>query len=169
MYETKKAVFIIVYAIGILCCLGNAKEQEKREVIYSLPIKNVEVLSGTFYEKRGGRLHYAMDIPAREYTPVYAVEAGRVCEKGFDYRVSKNAGYGNYIKIIDDEGNIFLYGHLESYDVKLGDWISKGQVIAAVGWTGLPKKAPHLHLACFNRHGIPVMITKKFGIVWRIN
>jgi murein DD-endopeptidase MepM/ murein hydrolase activator NlpD len=173
MYEAKKKILFIIYVIGILYCLVNAQEQNKGEALYTLPIKEAKCLSGTFWENRGTKenpkYHYAIDIPAREYTPIYAVEAGRVCEKGFDYRVSKNAGYGNYVKIIDDNGNIFLYGHLESYDVKLGEWISKGQIIAAVGWTGLPKKAPHLHLACFDRHGVPIMITKKFGIVWKLN
>jgi len=127
------------------------------------------LLTGWYTENRGTteniRYHKAIDIPANTYTPVRAVTSGKVIEKGFAYNWSKvNQAYGNYIKILDDDGYIWLYAHLTSYDVKKDEEVHEGQVIGTVGWTGLDKPHPHLHLEKRDKHNKKILFTKDFGI-----
>jgi murein DD-endopeptidase MepM/ murein hydrolase activator NlpD len=53
-------------------------------------------------------------------------------------------GYGWRIKIDHGGGYSTLYAHLSSFSVGEGDRIARGQVIGAVGRTGLAT-GPHLH------------------------
>ena len=55
-----------------------------------------------------------------------------------------NGGYGNYVVITHDNGTQTLYGHLSATDVNVGDSVSQGEVIGAMGSTG-DSTGPHLH------------------------
>lgn len=138
-----------------------------------IPVKDATVLSGWYWENRGTkekpRYHYSLDIPGVEGKIVYSTVHGYLIEKGFDYGSKEKEGWGNYLKIKDEEGNIHLYAHLSAYDVLWGHEVSAGQVIAAVGYTGLSGIRPHLHYQVLDKYGKPVMVTKKFGIVWKLN
>ncbi len=92
------------------------------------------------------KFHDGVDIGVPINTPVKAVASGRiVMAQWFN-------GYGKYIKI--DHGNNIhsFYGHLNSFDVKVGDYVNSGQIIAKSGNTaGIGKNGkimttgPHLH------------------------
>jgi murein DD-endopeptidase MepM/ murein hydrolase activator NlpD len=60
-----------------------------------------------------------------------------------------NFGYGNYIKISHPNGTETLYGHLSRVDVRVGQTVSRGEQIGAVGSSG-NSTGPHLH---FEIHG----------------
>ena len=81
--------------------------------------------------------HDGIDIGAR-YEEVWAVADGRVVAAQW------NGGYGNYIEIDHGNGIHSFYGHFNSYNVKVGNYVSQGQVIAQSGNTGW-STAPHLH------------------------
>jgi murein DD-endopeptidase MepM/ murein hydrolase activator NlpD len=82
--------------------------------------------------------HKGVDIAAKEGTPVKASNDGIVA------MAARGKAYGNTI-IIDHGGGIFtLYFHMQKLFVKRGDKIAKGDVIGAVGATGLAT-GPHLH------------------------
>lgn len=82
--------------------------------------------------------HEGVDLGADWGDPVHAAAAGTVVSAGWD------GGYG--IKIDIDHGNGYhtWYAHLSSVDVRPGQYVYKGQTIAAVGSTGF-STGPHLH------------------------
>jgi murein DD-endopeptidase MepM/ murein hydrolase activator NlpD len=84
------------------------------------------------------RMHKGIDIGAPWGTPVHAAMDGVVSFAG------RSAGYGNFIKLASG-GNIATgYGHLSRILVRNGEHVSRGQLIGAVGSTGL-STGPHLH------------------------
>lgn len=117
--------------------------------------KRVMPVNGTITSPHGWRIHPTLktrkfhdgiDIGVPINTPVKATTRGKVVMAQW-YN-----GYGKYIEI--DHGNNIhsFYGHLNSYDVKVGDIVNTGQVIAKSGNTaGIGKNGkvmttgPHLH------------------------
>ena len=84
--------------------------------------------------------HDGMDVPAAEGTPVLAAADGTVKEIGFD------AERGNYIVLDHGNGLETLYGQCRDIlsGLEEGDAVSAGEMIAAVGSTGM-STGPHLH------------------------
>jgi murein DD-endopeptidase MepM/ murein hydrolase activator NlpD len=83
-------------------------------------------------------LHAGWDYKGSEGDPIAAAEAGKVVEAGWQ------SGYGKYIRIDHGKGLETAYAHLRQINVKPGSCVSKGQVIATAGRTGLATE-PHLH------------------------
>lgn len=84
------------------------------------------------------RLHAGIDFGAKYGAAIRAAANGVVITASY------NKGYGNMV-VIDHGGNIStLYGHCSSIGVLAGQKVMRGQVIAAVGSTGL-STGPHLH------------------------
>lgn len=90
------------------------------------------------FNRKEKDFHTGMDI---------AVEKGTFIKSAFDGTVTET-GYtdiaGNYIKIYTDDEIQTFYGHIQFIFVKEGEKVRKGQVIAAVGDSGLTT-GPHLH------------------------
>ena len=86
------------------------------------------------------RGHMGTDYAAPVGTPVRAASDGRVSFKG------RKGGYGNALMLAHTRGVSTLYGHLSRYakNLRNGDRVHQGQVIAYVGMTGLAT-GPHLH------------------------
>lgn len=82
--------------------------------------------------------HEGIDIAAPSGSPVKAADSGVVIWAAY------NGGYGNLIKIDHGGGYISYYAHLSKYYVKVGQKVSKGQTIGAVGSTG-NSTGPHVH------------------------
>lgn len=95
-----------------------------------------------FYTQKFGPGHYAVDIQTRGGGPIFAAEEGTVirAETGW------NGGYGSVIEI--DHGNnlVTLYAHNKELYVKEGDAVKRGQVIAAMGNTGLVHGPTGIHI-----------------------
>ncbi|MDX2445038.1 MAG: M23 family metallopeptidase [Bacteroidales bacterium] len=85
------------------------------------------------------KFHYGMDFTAPTGTEVYATGDGKVVETSRSRR-----GYGNKMVIDHGYGYKTLYGHLNKFNVKRGQKVKRGDVIAFVGNTGV-STAPHLH------------------------
>lgn len=97
--------------------------------------------------------HSGIDIAASLNTPVYAPANGKVT------MALKFGGYGNCVQInngvINGKTVTSLYGHLNSWAVKSGDNVFKGQtIIGYVGSTGI-SSGPHLHFE-IKENGQPV-------------
>lgn len=82
--------------------------------------------------------HTGIDIPAPTGTPVYAVLSGYV-----EVLTSDDVN-GNYLKINHQNGYMTAYCHLSGFNVKSGQWVEQGSVIAYVGSTGRATGS-HLH------------------------
>ena len=85
------------------------------------------------------RTHAGLDIGAAHGTNIYAAAAGTVLVSGWN-----TGGYGNYVVIDHGGGLTTLYAHCSSLLVSAGQKVSRGQVIAKVGSTGM-STGPHLH------------------------
>ena len=83
-------------------------------------------------------LHTGVDLAARAGTPVHAA-AGGTASIGFD-----PGGAGLYVAVSTDSHFRALYCHLSKAVIKEGEVVVPGQVIGAVGATGLATGA-HLH------------------------
>ena len=88
-------------------------------------------------KNRWGRKHKGIDIGAR-YENVYATASG------YAYTLENPGGYGHYIVIIHGNNYISLYGHLNSFNISSGQYVTQGQVIAQSGNSG-GSTGPHLH------------------------
>jgi len=123
------------------------KALAEKQLLFPLPRAQSRGLRDSFSEKRGGRMHEAVDIMAPRGTPVRAVDDGRI-EKLF---TSVPGGITIYQF---DATNTFTYyyAHLDRYATGLaqGALVKRGDVIGYVGSTGnAAPNAPHLHFAIF--------------------
>jgi murein DD-endopeptidase MepM/ murein hydrolase activator NlpD len=83
--------------------------------------------------------HQALDIAAPAGTAVLASADGVVTWAGW-----KNNGGGLVVAIDHQNGIVTVYNHLSSIAVAVGDTVTAGQTIAAVGCTGVCT-GPHVH------------------------
>lgn len=110
--------------------------------------------------KKKRLLHTGMDIGAGLNTPVYAPANGTVTFVGYQ------GGYGKAVQlsngILNGKTLSSLFGHLNSWAVKVGDPVYKSQtIIGYVGSTG-NSTGPHLHFEV-REDGTPVNPTKYIG------
>ncbi|MCR6095123.1 peptidoglycan DD-metalloendopeptidase family protein [Salipaludibacillus agaradhaerens] len=87
------------------------------------------------------RQHNGIDYGRDGGTGIFAAEAGTVVS------ARSMGGYGNTIiitHVIDGKTYATLYAHLASYNVSVGDRVSRGQNIATMGTTGT-STGVHLH------------------------
>jgi len=94
----------------------------------------------SFYgvKRRRGRIHWGIDIPFPENTPVVAAFNGMV-------RVSTyNGSYGNVVIIRHDNRLETYYAHLSRRLVNPGQLVKAGDTIGLGGSTGR-SRGPHLH------------------------
>lgn len=148
--------------------IARIKELSQKKV-YSLPLGNVPYeITGKFEEERiivkgkvkeytGGPergrkyTHEGIDIVDSlkiGYSDIYSISDGKVVFKGW------KSGYGYCIDILSEDSIKSRYGHLSKIFVKKLQKIEKGQVIARMGKSGLPKNyGRHLHLETTDKYG----------------
>ena len=82
--------------------------------------------------------HEGIDVSAPTGTPIMAAAKGRVVRSGWI------VGYGLTVEIDHGYGFTTLYGHASKLIAQVGDEVTRGDVIAQVGSTGITT-APNLH------------------------
>ncbi len=104
---------------------------------FSIPVKsNFRYTSG--FGPRWGRMHNGTDFAGPIGTPIYTTADGVVTHAGW------SSGYGRLIKIRHDFGIETRYAHLNAIDVRVGQRVSRGERIGAMGNSGR-STGPHLH------------------------
>ncbi|MCU1279455.1 MAG: peptidoglycan-binding LysM [bacterium] len=88
---------------------------------------------------RDGRTHDGIDLAVAEDTPVRAACDGVVAYAGNGLR-----GYGNVVIVQHAGALATVYAHNHALQVRQGDLVTRGQIIAQSGQTGRVT-APHLH------------------------
>jgi len=108
------------------------------------PVNNAQVSSG-FSPSRvdpvtgvGSRPHVGVDVPVPVGTDIMALAKGTIVE------VAEHRGYGTTIIVKHTDNTYSLYAHLSGANVKAGDVVAEGDVIALSGETGIGT-APHIH------------------------
>ena len=89
------------------------------------------VWKGNPYGIINGKLHSGIDIPADQGAVILAAADGTVTEVGFDRE------RGNYLVLDHGGGLTTLYAHCRNVDVKEGDMVKAGEMVGAVGSTGM--------------------------------
>ena len=116
-------------------------------VATSLGISLVKPVSGTISSRFGIRSrdnHKGLDIAAPKGTAIKAAASGTVTFAGFGGNGNGYSGYGYVVAIKSSSSVTILYAHCSALYVKSGQSVSQGQVIAAVGSTGI-STGNHLH------------------------
>jgi len=84
------------------------------------------------------RAHEGIDLQAPMGAPIIAPAAGRVMSVGHE------PGFGNTFEIDHGHGIVTRFAHCSRIVVRVGQMVTRGQVMATVGNTGLAT-GPHLH------------------------
>lgn len=107
------------------------------------------------YGPRKGGFHYGVDIGNKRGTSIMAAASGIVvkvvsgCVEG---RTNCGGRYGNYIVVEHSNGTRTFYAHLSRTSVAVGQSVSQGESIGALGSTGR-STGPHLHFEVENANG----------------
>lgn len=130
------------------------EEQEVIETIssnqqtnYDMPIKGEVIkefaVDKLVYSNTLGmwKTHPGIDIKAEVNTEVLSASNGKI------YNIQKDSFYGNTVKVLDDNGYIFVYSNLDSnITLKENDRIEKGDKIGIVGVSAKGELADEAHL-----------------------
>ena len=144
--DIRKDVYVQSKSFDELILLSREKENMLRSIPAIIPIstKDLTRIASGFGLRihpiyKISKFHAGMDFTAPIGTEVYSSGDGTIESLNSGLR-----GMGNYVVINHGFGYSSLYAHLDSYSVKPGQKVHRGDVIGYVGNTGL-SIAPHLH------------------------
>ena len=127
---------------------GDVYSGLQRDFLFSYPVERSRFWISSRFGKRkmsggGVRFHYGLDMAALKGTAVKAAASGVVATAGY------SPGYGNSVVLIHNRKYKTRYAHLNKIGVKVGQKVSRGELIGTVGDTGNVRKAgkdgSHLH------------------------
>lgn len=117
----------------------------KRDLLFQHPVARARTTSGFGYRhlKTGKKsFHKGLDLAIRTGEAIKNPLSGRVIEVTEHFNGKKS--YGKTILVDHGENIISRFSHLDSFLVKKGQRLVKGEVIGTVGETGYTT-GPHLH------------------------
>ncbi len=130
-----------VHAEELARGVAYAAERAEREARLQRPlfVLPTRALFTSGFGYRWGALHGGVDLAGPIGTPIHAVSDGVVVDAG-----ATNSGYGAWVKLRHSDGTVTLYGHINSWDVQIGQRVFAGDQIATIGNRGF-STGPHLH------------------------
>ncbi|MGY1805649.1 M23 family metallopeptidase [Blastococcus sp. SYSU D00922] len=115
---------------------AEAQAREAARPKFVLPVNGARLTSG--FGSRWGTFHYGIDLAAPMRTPEYAAGDGVVLRAG------AASGFGLAVYILHENGDVTVYGHMDSILVEPGQYVEAGETIALLGNRG-QSTGPHLH------------------------
>lgn len=141
----RKQLYVQSNSLEELIALGKNQEERSKCIPAIQPISNKDLrrtASGYGVRidpiYRTPRFHSGMDFSAKVGTEIYATGNGVVIFAGW------KQGYGNCLMIDHGYGYQTLYGHMSKYRARVGQRVTRGEVVGEVGNTG-KSTGPHLH------------------------
>ncbi|WP_442265963.1 peptidoglycan DD-metalloendopeptidase family protein [Tenacibaculum sp. ZS6-P6] len=152
----KKIKYLILIPIISICLLSFNQDDfnnnlpviitDNNSIPSIFPIQNKTVSDITshfgklrkFGKKSEAKIHQGIDIRAAIGTPIVATADGIISYASY------KGNWGNLIVVTHTNGYETWYAHLNSFKLKKGKSVKKGEVIGFTGDTGL-SKGPHLH------------------------
>ena len=141
----RKQLYVQSNSLEELIALGKNQEERSKCIPAIQPISNKDLrrtASGYGVRidpiYRTPRFHSGMDFSAKVGTEIYATGNGVVTFAGW------KQGYGNCLMIDHGYGYQTLYGHMSKYRARVGQKVTRGEVVGEVGNTG-KSTGPHLH------------------------
>jgi len=121
--------------------------------VLSWPLSSILITST--YGSRWGKFHYGLDFRAAIGTAVTSMAGGEVLGVGDTDLACKGASFGKWVFIKYNNGLSSTYGHLSAINVKAGQKVKMGDIVAYSGNTG-SSTGPHLHVAVYASTGVKV-------------
>jgi len=123
----------------------NPIKSKTNALVYPVSGKNSKV-GGRFGDYRnGGRSHKGVDIYAKKGTPVVAICDGIITSTATE----KLGGKTIRLKAANHTWTVY-YAHLDKLNVRVGQYVRKGEAIGTIGNTGNAKRrASHLHFGIY--------------------
>ncbi len=131
---------------------GNSNQSSNFSPVW--PTKNSRYISTMYRYWNGGNpknhkvrtnIYNAFDIAGKSGDEIYAVEKGKVVDRGY-----QSGGFGYYVIIDHGNGIYTLYGHLKkTASVSKGQTVTRKQIIGYMGNTG-NSNGDHLHFEMYN-------------------
>lgn len=127
------------------------KDLQDKDKFHKWPTPKSKIVTSNYGNRKspirsGYEMHTGIDIGPRKYRvngdPIVATDSGIVVYAGINGSLS--SGYGYTIQVDHGNGISTLYAHLSKMLVNVGDYVTKGQVIAEMGTTG-SSTGTHLH------------------------
>ncbi|MGK7392280.1 MAG: M23 family metallopeptidase [Candidatus Cyclobacteriaceae bacterium M2_1C_046] len=144
--KLKRKMYIQSKSYDELLKVATRKEEMFASIPAIQPISNQELIrlaSGYGWRThpiyKVKKMHSGIDFSAPIGTPVYATADGVI-----SYVKVRFSGYGKFVEVDHGFGYRTRYAHLHDFNVKPGQKVKRGELIAYVGNTGL-STAPHLH------------------------
>lgn len=117
------------------------------------------VLKSGFCEITQGFIngHRGLDLVGKDYTidDIISYDSGQVLMAVTGYGNGAGEGvnwrYGNFVKVLHDNGTVCLYAHMEYVSVEVGQRVSKGQILGRMGNSG-NSFGGHLHWEFWSRN-----------------
>ncbi len=154
--KVKKQMYIQTKSYDEILEMAKNKEVMFASIPAIQPIKNKELkrLASGFGMRmhpilKVVRPHEGCDFSAPRGTPIYATGDGEVIRISSTY-----GGFGKLVVIDHGYGFITKYAHMDSFNVKRGDKVKRGDCIGFVGNTG-SSTASHLHYE-IHKDGDPI-------------
>jgi len=140
-----KQLYVQSNSLEELVNIGKTQEERAKCIPAIQPISNKDLRrTASGYGMRidpiyrTPRFHAGMDFSAKVGTEIYATGNGVVTFVGW------KQGYGNCLMIDHGFGYETLYGHMSAFKARVGQKVTRGEVVGFVGNTG-KSTGPHLH------------------------